>query len=103
MSIEMTRGSGNVFLDIGFPRGEAVRLKIRSSMMGLATRTIEERGLTRKKAAIALGVTQARADDLRHGRIENFKIDSLVEMLTNLGVELEFRAKIARPRKRASR
>ncbi len=86
MAIRIQRSSGNVFADMGFPREEAAHLLIRADLMIQVTRLIAERSLTQKQAAKALGVTQPRISDLVRGRIELFSIDTLVDMLSRLGV-----------------
>ena len=68
MAIRMQRSSGNVFADIGFPRKEAAHLLIRSDLMIQLTNLIDDRGLTQKQAAEALGVTQPRISNLVRGR-----------------------------------
>lgn len=88
----MTRSSGNVFVDAGFPPAEAARLLIRSELMFLLTDLIKKRRLTQKQAAKVLGVTQPRVSDLMRGRFELFSIDMLIEMLASLGVTLRFTA-----------
>lgn len=93
MTVSMTRGSGNIFLDAGFPPEEAAQLHIRSKMMILIEKIIKERSLTQKEAAAVLGVTQPRVSDIVRGRMERFSVDTLIEMLTRLGVEVAFTAK----------
>lgn len=83
---------GNIYEDLGFPPGEARNLKIRSMLMLTAGRFIEERGLTQVEAAQLMGVSQPRISDLVRGRIRQFTIDSLINMLTNAGVRVEVRA-----------
>lgn len=82
----MQRSSGNVFSDLGFSKEEAAHLLIRADLMSQVKRVIEARELTQKEAAEALGVTQPRVSDLVRGKIDRFTIDTLVEMLTHLGV-----------------
>jgi predicted XRE-type DNA-binding protein len=91
--IRMQRSSGNLFRDIGFPRGAAVNLQIRSQMMIEIEKIIEERGLTQSAAADILGVTQPRVSDLVRGNIEVFSIDTLVEMLDRFDVSIKFSTK----------
>ena len=98
MTDRIRRSSGNVFADLGFPRQEAAHLLVRSDLMILLRRTIERRGMTQKAAAKALGVTQPRVSDLMRGRLERFSIDTLVDMLTQLGLEVSFKT-----RRRAAR
>jgi predicted XRE-type DNA-binding protein len=45
MKEKITRSSGNVFSDLGFPSEEAEYLKIRSSLMILLRKTIEAKGM----------------------------------------------------------
>jgi predicted XRE-type DNA-binding protein len=87
----ITRSSGNVFLDLGFPAAEAAQLLIRSELMTAISALIKERRLTQTGAARLLGVTQPRVSDLVRGRIELFSIDTLVEMLGRAGVGVSVR------------
>ena len=91
MTDRIRQSSGNVFADLGFPRQEAAHLLVRSDLMIQLRRTIERRGMTQKAAAKALGVTQPCISDLMRGRIERFSIDTLVDMLAQLGLEVSFR------------
>jgi predicted XRE-type DNA-binding protein len=99
MATKVRRSSGNVFRDLGFPREEAENLKIRSDLMIRLTRVIDARGLTQAQAAELLGVTQPRVSDLVRGKIDRFSIDTLVAMLGQAGVRVQFivgrRAKVA--------
>jgi predicted XRE-type DNA-binding protein len=92
----ITPSSGNVFLDLGFPRGEAEHLSVRSELMIAIGRLIKERGLTQAQAARLFGVTQPRVSDLVRGRIELFSIDGLVEMLGRAGVGVSVRLETRR-------
>ena len=93
----VTPSSGNVFLDLGFPPGEAEHLAVRSYLMMAIEQLIKARGLTQTRAARLFGVTQPRVSDLVRGRIELFSIDALVEMLGRAGVGLSIRLE---PRRR---
>jgi predicted XRE-type DNA-binding protein len=90
MATKVRRSSGNVFRDLGFPREEAENLKIRSDLMIRLTRVIDARGLTQAQAAELLGVTQPRVSDLVRGKIDRFSIDTLVAMLGQAGVRVQF-------------
>jgi len=80
--MRITRSSGNVYLDLGFPRPEAGNLLIRTDLMVRIERLIRRRRLTQAQAARLFGVTQPRISDLVRGKLERFSIDSLVEMLS---------------------
>ena len=95
--LKLTRSSGNVFRDLGFSPGEAEHLRVRSELMVSLQKAIAARGLTQSKAAELLDVTQPRVSDLVRGRIDLFSIDTLIEMLSRLGI----RAKVVlRPSRR---
>lgn len=87
---KVTRSSGNVFLDLGFPPEEAEHLKIRSSLMIHLRKVIETRGLKQAEAAKLLGVSQPRVSDLFQGKIHLFSIDTLVDMLAHAGIRVKF-------------
>ena len=89
MSDEITRSSGNVFEDLGFPTEEAENLKVRSSLMGSIRTIIEREELTQARAAKLFGVAQPRISDLVRGKIELFSIDALVNMLASAGRHVE--------------
>ena len=89
MKEKVTRSSGNVFRDLGFPPEEAEYLKIRSTLMIHLRKTIEAKGMKQAEAAKLLGVTQPRVSDLYKGKIHLFSIDSLVDMLAHAGVPVK--------------
>lgn len=93
MATKFHRGSGNVFVDAGFPPEEAAHLLMRSDLMSEVTEQIERQGLTQKQAAKVLGVSQPRISDLVRRKIDRFSIDTLVEMLTRLGITVELKTK----------
>jgi len=89
MKEKVTRSSGNVFRDLGFPSEEAEHLKIRSNLMIHLRKTMEAKGMKQAEAAKLLGVTQPRVSDLYKGKIHLFSIDSLVDMLARAGVPVK--------------
>ena len=86
MRAKMTRSTGNVFRDLGFPPDEAEHLRIRSDLLIQLQKIISSRRLKQTEAAKLLGVTQPRVSDLMRGRIDLFSIDTLIDMLARLGV-----------------
>jgi predicted XRE-type DNA-binding protein len=94
-SSSVTKGSGNVFTDLGFSPAEASNLRIRSQMMTALRKFLEKEGLTQAQAARRLKVTQPRISDLNRGKISRFSLDALVNMLTDAGLEVDFRIKAA--------
>jgi predicted XRE-type DNA-binding protein len=85
----VTPADGNVFADLGFPPEEAENLKVRSSLMIEIIRLIRDRGLKQKQAAELFGVSQPRISELMHSRIDEFSIDSLINMLAHAGMTVD--------------
>lgn len=56
----ITKGSGNVFLDLGFPPAEAEVMKLRAEVMLKVEHQLKARGWTQAEAARQLGITQPR-------------------------------------------
>jgi predicted XRE-type DNA-binding protein len=94
----VTKGSGNVFADLGFSPAEVRNLRLRSEMMTALRTFIEKAGLTQADAAKRLKVTQPRISDLTRGKISRFSLDTLVNMLADAGLEVDMRIK-ASPRR----
>ena len=91
--LKMTRGSGNVFLDIGFSPDEANNLMLRSQLMSRVREAAQ--GATQREAAKLFGITQPRLNDLLRGKIDKFSLDALVNMLGHAGMRVELRVKKA--------
>ncbi|WP_420126442.1 helix-turn-helix domain-containing protein [Longimicrobium sp.] len=90
MAVEhVTPAGANIFLDLGFPPGEAENLKIRADLMREIMGIIRERAMKQKKAADLFGVSQPRISELMRGRINEFSIDSLVNMLAHAGMTVD--------------
>ncbi len=88
MRVKMTRSTGNVFRDLGFPPDEAEHLRIRSDLLIQLQKIISSRRLKQAEAAKLLGVTQPRVSDLMRGRIDLFSVDTLIDMLARFGIRV---------------
>jgi predicted XRE-type DNA-binding protein len=95
----MTRSSGNVFRDLGFPPEKAEHLLVRADLMIRLERELGSRGLKQAQAAEILGITQPRVSDLIRGRVELFSADALIDMLARLGIKVRI---VASTRKRVA-
>ena len=87
----ITKGSGNVFADLGFSPTEARNLRLRSQMMTALRKFIEQQGATQADAAKRLKLSQPRVTDLTRGRISRFSLDALVNLVSEAGLEVELR------------
>jgi predicted XRE-type DNA-binding protein len=88
MKLKMTRSTGNVFRDLGFPPDEAEHLRIRSDLLIQLQKAIRSHGLKQAEAAKLLDVTQPRVSDLMRGRLDLFSVDTLIDMLARLGIRV---------------
>lgn len=93
--LKITKGSGNIFRDLGFSQGEAQNLALRSDLMIRIEKLVKETGLTQQQAAKVLGITQPRLNALLKGRIVDFSLDALVNMLAHAGMQVKMTVKKA--------
>jgi len=81
------RGSDNVFADIGVTHPE--RVQARAQVMFLISEIIKKRGLTQKQASALLGIPQSKVSCLVNGKLSNFSMDHLFELLNALDSNVE--------------
>jgi predicted XRE-type DNA-binding protein len=67
---------------------KAENMKLRSALMLAITKRIEEDGLTQTQAAEKLDITQPRVSALIQGKIESFRLDTLVNLAHRLGLHV---------------
>ncbi len=91
--LKRTRGSGNVFFDVGLPPAEAENLLLRAQLMSRIRDAA--RGMTQRDAAKQFGVSQPRLNDLLRGKVDKFSLDGLVNMLGHAGMRVELKVKKA--------
>jgi predicted XRE-type DNA-binding protein len=92
--LRVTKGSGNVFADLGMPNPEQELLKARLTLQ--IYRIVKERGLTQAQAGVLLGIKQPHVSALMRNRAGNFSIGRLMEFLTALGQDVEIAVKPTR-------
>jgi predicted XRE-type DNA-binding protein len=86
--LKRTRGSDNIFADLGFPPAEAENLKLRSDLMLAIVAFYRRSGLTQAETARRLGITQPRLNALLKSRIEQFSLDALVNIANRAGLNV---------------
>ncbi|HAE36747.1 TPA: hypothetical protein DCG29_02750 [Candidatus Nomurabacteria bacterium] len=57
--------------------------------MFLVSDIIKKRGLTQQQAAVMLGIPQSKVSCLVNGRLSNFSMDHLFELLNALDADVE--------------
>lgn len=87
--IEIETSSGNVFLDLGLP--DAEQLKIKSGLVIEITRAVRRLGLTQEEAGRQMGISQAKVSGLMRGDFSNLSEQKLMECLNRLGYNIEIK------------
>ncbi|HEY0294702.1 MAG TPA: helix-turn-helix transcriptional regulator [Bordetella sp.] len=87
----VTRGSGNVFIDLGFDPAEAEVMRMRAEVMIHMRDKLKEYGWTQAEAARRLGITQPRVSRLVKGKVEDFSLDMLLVLAGRVGLRPELR------------
>jgi len=100
MTAKMTRGSGNIFADIGFDHPEEMETK--AKLVSQINAIIKKRKLTQKEAGAILGLTQSRVSKLARGGLSGFSVDRLFRLLKKLDREIEIIVKRKRSRRPAT-
>jgi predicted XRE-type DNA-binding protein len=90
---EITRGSGNVFADLGYPDAEERQTKLR--LAHALNRIIEKRHLTQAAAAALLGVNQPKVSALLNYKLAGFSVERLMIFLTALDLRKKARSRPA--------
>jgi predicted XRE-type DNA-binding protein len=91
--IPVTRGSGNVFADLGFE--DAEELQVKAGLTRQIANRIRALGLTQIHAGARLGISQPDVSKLMNGRYTGYSADRLMAILNALEVDVEI---IIRPR-----
>jgi predicted XRE-type DNA-binding protein len=91
----VTRGSDNVFVDLGFSPAEAADLRVKAELTLQIHRRIKQLGLTQVKAAARLGVSQPDVSKLMNGRHTGCSVDRLLALLNALEVDIDI---VVRPK-----
>lgn len=84
----ITRGSGNVFLDLGFPPHEAAIMLLRCEIAEALRKWIDREGLTQTQAAKRLNVVQPRISEIVCNKVNKLSLDYLVGLCAKAGVSV---------------
>ena len=87
-NLKVTPSSGNVFRDLGFSVEEAERLLFRADLLIGIRKRIAGRRLTQAQAAKLMRVSQSCARRMVQGRGDRLSTDTLIDILTRLGVRV---------------
>ena len=85
--VEVHRGSGNVFADLGL--ADADKLKIKTGLVIEIRKAMRARGLTQQEAVKRMGITQPKVSEMMRGDFANLSERKLMDCLTRLGYDIE--------------
>jgi predicted XRE-type DNA-binding protein len=83
----ITRGTGNVFADLGYADAEERQTKLR--LAHAINTVIAQQSLTQEAAAKELGINQPKISALANYRLEGFSVERLMTFLTALDQDVE--------------
>ena len=89
--VEVHRGSGNVYADLGLP--DAEKLKIKTGLVIEIRKAMRSLGLTQQEAAKRMGITQPKVSDMMRGNFTNLSERKLMDCLTRLGYDIEIKVR----------
>ena len=95
---EYTKGSGNVFADLGIAHPEEALAK--AELAHKIISLIDARKLTQTEAAELLGIDQPKVSALVRGRLSAFSMERLLRFLMRLDQDIQITVK-SRPRGRS--
>ena len=83
----ITRGTGNVFADLGFPDASERQAKLRLAYV--LNQLIAQRELTQMAAATLLGLAQPKVSALQNYKLTGFSVERLMTLLTAFDQDVE--------------
>lgn len=81
--VEVERGSGNVYADLGLPGADEMLVKAR--LVTKIREIIKARGWTQQEAAQVLGMPQPKLSNMLRGQFRGISEAKLMECLARLG------------------
>lgn len=97
----ITRGTGNVFADLGYP--DAVERQAKLRLAYALNQVLDTRRLTQAEAASVLGVSQPKVSALKRYKLAGFSVERLMTLLTALDQDVEIVIRQKPRSKRAAR
>lgn len=91
-TVELVRGSGNVFADFGYPNAAAEQLK--ALLAAQIIKVLDARALSVRKAAAHTGIAAADFSRIRTVKLDRFTIDRLMTILERLDQQVEVKVKV---------
>jgi predicted XRE-type DNA-binding protein len=85
--MKVTKGSGNVFRDLGLPDADILQAK--ADLVHQIAVILEKRKLNQVEAAGMLGISQPKVSALLNGHLEGFSLERIARFLNALGRDIK--------------
>jgi predicted XRE-type DNA-binding protein len=85
--LEITRGTTNVFADLGYLDAAERQTKTRLALA--VNELLQGRKLKQREIAILLNISQPKVSALKNYRLDQFSVERLMEFLTALNQDVE--------------
>ena len=92
--MDVMRGSGNVFRDIGRPDADAAQFK--AILAAEIIKVLDRERLTVRTAHAKTGIAAADFSRIRNADLGRFTVDRLMSVLNRLGARVEVKVKVRR-------
>ena len=92
--MELVRGSGNVFRDLGHQNADAEQLK--AILAAEIIKTLDKQRLTVRAAHDRTGFAAADFSRIRNADLGRFTVDRLMSILNRLGSRVEVKVRVRR-------
>lgn len=97
--IEIIRGSGNLYRDLGFVDAELRQLK--ALLAAEIIKTLDDRSMSVRQAEAHTKIAAADFSRIRNAKLDRFTVDRLMTVLSRLDREVEVKVTV-RPRELAA-
>jgi predicted XRE-type DNA-binding protein len=91
--LEITRGTTNVFADLGYP--DAAERQTKTRLAFAVNELLKVRKLKQREIATLLNIPQPKVSALKNYRLDQFSVEKLMEFLTILEQDVDI---LIRPR-----
>jgi predicted XRE-type DNA-binding protein len=90
--LEMVRGSGNVFRDVGRPDADV--LQVKAILAAEIVKALDKDRLTVRAAHERTGISAADFSRIRNADLQRFTVDRLMSILNRLGSRVEVKIRV---------
>jgi predicted XRE-type DNA-binding protein len=92
--LDVVRGSGNVFRDVGHENADVAQVK--AILAAAIIKALDQEGLSVRGAHARTGTAAADFSRIRNADLRRFTVDRLMTILNRLGARVEVKVKVRR-------